>query len=89
MVDIRTLLPELRELVRKLAEDLLARVSADSDAKLLKAYHQIKEGGAHRPELRGVAGRLPRSGRRGLGAGLCLLAVHGGQRPHRRVLAGR
>jgi hypothetical protein len=47
MVAIKTLLPELRELVTELAEDLLARSSSDAkiDAGLRDAFHQIERGG--------------------------------------------
>ena len=47
MVTIKTLLPELRELVRELAEDLLERSTADSgiDAGLRGAFRQIEKGG--------------------------------------------
>jgi len=47
MVDIKTLLPELRDLVRELAEDLLARSTSDSqiDAGLREAFQQIEKGG--------------------------------------------
>ena len=48
MVDIKTLLPELRKLVTELAEDLLARVNADAkiDAGLREAFQQIEKGAA-------------------------------------------
>ncbi len=47
MHPIKPLLPELRRLVRDLAEDLLARATNDStiDAGLREAFHQIEEGG--------------------------------------------
>jgi hypothetical protein len=47
MVQIKTLLPELRKLVAELAEDLLARATSDVaiDAGLREAFHQIEEGG--------------------------------------------
>src|SRR4051812_48666864 len=47
MVNIKTLLPELRALVAELAEDLLARSTADDkiDAGLRKAFAQIEKGG--------------------------------------------
>jgi hypothetical protein len=47
MVDIKTLLPELRHLVGELAEDLLARSTenADIDAGLRQAFGQIESGG--------------------------------------------
>lgn len=47
MVDIKTLLPELRDLVGELAEDLLARSTetADIDAGLRQAFQQIEKGG--------------------------------------------
>ena len=47
MVDIKTLLPELRDLVRELAEDLLARSTSDKqiDAGLREAFQQIEKGG--------------------------------------------
>lgn len=47
MVDIKTLLPELRKLVGELAEDLLARSTEniDIDAGLRKAFQQIEKGG--------------------------------------------
>jgi hypothetical protein len=47
MVDIKTLLPELRKLVVEFAEDLLARSIADSaiDAGLRDAFQKIEEGG--------------------------------------------
>ena len=47
MVDIKTLLPELRELVSELAENLLARSTetADIDAGLRQAFRQIEKGG--------------------------------------------
>ncbi len=47
MVDIKTLLPELRGLVGELAEDLLARSTevAEIDSGLRQAFHQIQTGG--------------------------------------------
>ena len=47
MVNITTLLPELRALVTELAEDLLARSNADTkiDAGLRDAFKQIEKGG--------------------------------------------
>jgi hypothetical protein len=47
MVDIKTLLPELRALVTELGEDMLARVTvgSETDAMLRTAYQQIKGGG--------------------------------------------
>lgn len=47
MVDIKTLLPELRKLVLALAEDLLARTKSDKqiDAGLREAFSQIEKGG--------------------------------------------
>ena len=47
MVEIKTLLPELRNLVRELAEDLLARATSDAkiDVGLREAFHQIEQGG--------------------------------------------
>jgi len=47
MVNIKTLLPELRALVTELAEDLLQRALtiADIDTFLRKGYQKIKEGG--------------------------------------------
>lgn len=47
MVDIKTLLPELKKLVTELSEDLLARstATADIDAGLREAYTQIEKGG--------------------------------------------
>lgn len=47
MVDITTLLPELRELVGELAEDLLARSTSDAkiNAGLKEAFQQIEKGG--------------------------------------------
>ncbi len=47
MVDIKTLLPELRRLVQLLAEDLLARATSDKqiDAGLRDAFIQIEKGG--------------------------------------------
>ena len=47
MVNIKTLLPELRALVADLGEDLLDRVTADheTDARLRTAYLQMKDGG--------------------------------------------
>lgn len=47
MVNIKTLLPELKALVTALAEDLLSRVTEDTelDGRLRAAYRQIKEGG--------------------------------------------
>jgi len=47
MVNIKTLLPELRALVTDLAEDLLARSTADEkiDAGLRDAFKQIEKGG--------------------------------------------
>ena len=91
MVNIKTLLPELNRLVKDLDEDLLARVAgdADIDAGLRQAFTQIEEGWPHRPGVRSLAGGLPRSGGRGVGAGLRLRAVHGRQPPDRRMLAGR
>lgn len=85
MVNIKTLLPELKALVTDLAEDLLARSQADDkiDAGLRDAFNQIEKGGPHGPGVRGLAGRLPRSSRRGLGAGLRLRPLHGGQPPYR------
>jgi hypothetical protein len=47
MVDIKTLLPELKRLVTELSEDLLARstTNAEIDAGLRNAYTQIEKGG--------------------------------------------
>lgn len=47
MLDIKTLLPELKKLVTDLSEDLLARSTenADVDAGLREAYKQIEKGG--------------------------------------------
>jgi hypothetical protein len=47
MVDIKTLLPDLKDLVKELAEDLLARatVSPEIDAGLRQAFQQIEKGG--------------------------------------------
>ncbi len=47
MVNITTLLPELRALVTELTEDLLARSTADTkiDAGLREAFKQIEKGG--------------------------------------------
>ena len=47
MVNIKTLLPELKKLVTELSEDLLARstASAEIDAGLREAYTQIEKGG--------------------------------------------
>src|SRR5438132_14255124 len=47
MVNIKTLLPDLKELVGELAEDLLARASenAEIDAGLRQAFKQIEKGG--------------------------------------------
>jgi hypothetical protein len=47
VVDIKTLLPELKDLVIELAEDLLARVTCDAkiDAGLREAFEQIEKGG--------------------------------------------
>lgn len=47
MVQIKTLLPELRKLVTELSEDLLTRATNDVaiDAGLREAFHQIEEGG--------------------------------------------
>ena len=47
MVNITTLLPELRALVTDLAEDLLARSNADTkiDAGLRDAFKQIEKSG--------------------------------------------
>jgi cytochrome c556 len=47
MINIKTLLPELRTLVTDLAEDLLARSTADDkiDAGLRDAFKQIEKGG--------------------------------------------
>lgn len=47
MLNIKTLLPELRGLVKHLAEDLLVRSTADaeSDAGLREAHRKIKVGG--------------------------------------------
>jgi hypothetical protein len=47
LVNIKTLLPELRALVKDLAEDLLARTLADTtiDARLREAFQTIKQGG--------------------------------------------
>lgn len=47
MVEIKTLLPELRELVGELAEDLLARSTSDAtiNAGLKEAFQQIENGG--------------------------------------------
>jgi hypothetical protein len=47
MVNIKTLLPDLKELVGELAEDLLARATenADIDAGLREAFKQIEKGG--------------------------------------------
>jgi hypothetical protein len=47
MVDIKTLLPELKKLVTDLSEDLLARSTSDAkiDAGLREAFQQIAKGG--------------------------------------------
>lgn len=47
MVDIKTLLPELRKLVTELSEDLLKRVgdNAEINSGLKEAYEQIEKGG--------------------------------------------
>jgi hypothetical protein len=47
MIDIKSLLPELRNLVGDFAEDLLARSTSDAkiDAGLREAFQQIKRGG--------------------------------------------
>jgi hypothetical protein len=47
MVNIKTLLPDLKELVGELAEDLLARSTenAEIDAGLRQAFQQIEKGG--------------------------------------------
>src|SRR3954447_22896420 len=47
MVDIKTLLPDLKKLVERLAEDLLARATGDSqiDSGLRQAFQQIEKGG--------------------------------------------
>ena len=47
LLDIETLLPELRELVTELSEDLLARVNAnpETNAGLKDAFRQIEKGG--------------------------------------------
>jgi hypothetical protein len=47
MVNIKTLLPELKKLVTELSEDLLARstATAEIDAGLREAYMQIEKGG--------------------------------------------
>ena len=47
MVDIKTLLPELRKLVGELTEDLLARCTSDAtiNAGLKEAFEQIEKGG--------------------------------------------
>jgi hypothetical protein len=47
LVNIKTLLPELRNLVAELAEDLIARSTSDAtiDAGLREAFHQIEKGG--------------------------------------------
>src|SRR5438128_10336976 len=46
-VNIKTLLPDLKDLVSELAEDLLARSTenADIDAGLRQAFQQIESGG--------------------------------------------
>lgn len=47
MVEIKTLLPELRNLVGELAEDLVARSTSDAkiNAGLKEAFQQIEKGG--------------------------------------------
>ena len=47
MVNIKTLLPDLKELVKELDEDLLARAigNPEIDAGLREAFHQIEKGG--------------------------------------------
>jgi hypothetical protein len=47
MVDIKTLLPELRKLVGELTEDLLVRSTSDPkiDAGLREAFQQVEKGG--------------------------------------------
>ena len=47
MVDIKTLLPELRKLVLALAEDLLARATSDKqiDTGLREAFSKIEKAG--------------------------------------------
>ena len=51
MVNIKTLLPDLKELVKELDEDLLARATANAeiDAGLREAFHADREGRPHRP----------------------------------------
>ena len=53
MVDIKSLLPELKKLVTDLAEDLLARCTenAEIDTGLLEAYTQIEKARHRKPVL--------------------------------------
>ena len=90
MVNIKTLLPDLKELVKELDEDLLARATgnAEIDAGLREAFHQIEKGGRTAQAYRGLAGGLSGSGGGGVGARLRLCPLHGGQPSDRRVLAG-
>ena len=90
-IDRETLLADLQRLVKDLKADLLERSGEvpEVDAGLRAAHRAIAERRAHGAGVRGVARRLPRTGGGGLGAGLRLRAVHGGQRPDRRDLPGR
>ena len=90
-IDTGRLLADLQRLVQSLKADLLerSREVPEVDAGLRAAHRAIAERRAHGAGVRGLARRLPRAGGGGLGAGLRLRPVHGGQRPDRRDLPGR
>ena len=83
----RRLLPTCKRLVQDLKADLLersARGAPRSTPGCARRYQAIDERRPHGAGVRGLAGRLPRPGGGGLGAGLRLRPLPGGQRPHRR-----
>ena len=85
-IDTGRLLADLQRLVKSLKADLLerSREVPEVDAGLRAAHRAIAERRPHGAGVRGLARRLPGTGGGGLGAGLRLRPVHGGQRPHRR-----
>ena len=90
-IDTGRLLADLQRLVQYLKADLLERLREvpEVDAGLRAAHQAIAERRPHGAGVRGLARRLPRTGGGGLGAGLRLRALPGGQRPDRRDLPGR
>ena len=60
MVNIKTLLPDLKELVKELDEDLLTRATENTeiDAGLRECILSDRKGWAYSPGIRGLAGGL-------------------------------